>query len=334
MGRGELGAAATEEGVLVAPDQGRGHRARRCPARPRPRAAGRGTSQPAGQRAVLEDLAAAAGDLLARSCRSPQRAPAAPAGRGGRSRSTSSGTWKSSMYHDFRPWLLVASDFRNAIGCGTDTAVQERTRSGRRAATLQPTMAPQSWPTRSTGRPICSMSAIDVVAERTDAVAPAAERPRPRRVPALVGGVGAHALGVQQRARPRASRSPARGTRAAAPPACRRAARRRGRRRSGPRARTTSAGAPGGRCRSRDVHHLVDLALGHAGQSGDVEDGVLAAHALILPLLRPRRAGSRSSVEMAAAGGRAGRRRWSPRRARPRAAQATSSASGPRRTSS
>ena len=36
-----------------------------------------------------------------------------------------------------------------AVGCGTETAVSERTRSGCQAASVHATLAPQSWPTTS-----------------------------------------------------------------------------------------------------------------------------------------------------------------------------------------
>ena len=64
------------------------------------------------------------------------------------------------MYQDFRPCFEDTIARWNAFGCGTDTAVQLRTRSGRCAATSQPIAEPQSWPTRCTGRPMVSISAM------------------------------------------------------------------------------------------------------------------------------------------------------------------------------
>ena len=65
----------------------------------------------------------------------------------------------SAKYHELRSWPPRRQAVRNAAGCGTETAVRLRTRSGRRAASPHATVAPQSWPTRCTGRPIRSISA-------------------------------------------------------------------------------------------------------------------------------------------------------------------------------
>ncbi len=73
------------------------------------------------------------------------------------SRSGSQGSWKAYMYQDFRPCTLVAIALRNAIGCGTDTAVRLRTLSGYPAASAHATPAPQSCPT-TCARPPASWS--------------------------------------------------------------------------------------------------------------------------------------------------------------------------------
>ena len=63
------------------------------------------------------------------------------------------------MYQDENAWRVENIALRNAAGCGTETAVQVRTSSGWCAETSQPELAPQSWPTRCTGRPMVSISA-------------------------------------------------------------------------------------------------------------------------------------------------------------------------------
>ena len=65
--------------------------------------------------------------------------PAAAAASSGRN-----GSWNSPMYHDLSPCREVVIAAMKAAGCGTDTAVRDRTRSGRLAATSQATAAPQS----------------------------------------------------------------------------------------------------------------------------------------------------------------------------------------------
>ncbi len=64
-----------------------------------------------------------------------------------------------SMYRDFSPCPEVSIACRNAAGCGTETAVRVRTRSGFVAASPHPTIAPQSWPTTCTGPPTRSTRA-------------------------------------------------------------------------------------------------------------------------------------------------------------------------------
>ena len=68
---------------------------------------------------------------------------------------------KVRMYCDRCRWSSsCASASRKARGCGTESAVSERTRSGWRAASCQLTAAPQSWPTTSTrSRPRWSSTA-------------------------------------------------------------------------------------------------------------------------------------------------------------------------------
>ena len=74
-------------------------------------------------------------------------------------RSGNQGSWKKNIYLDLRAWLLVNIALTNAAGCGTDRAVSDLSRSGRRAAASHATTAPQSCPTRCTGpRPATSMS--------------------------------------------------------------------------------------------------------------------------------------------------------------------------------
>ena len=63
------------------------------------------------------------------------------------------------MYQDENAWLEENIALRNAAGCGTETAVQVRTSSGRCIATSQPELAPQSCPTRCTGPPMASIRA-------------------------------------------------------------------------------------------------------------------------------------------------------------------------------
>lgn len=54
------------------------------------------------------------------------------------------------MYQDSRNWRLVKRARMKAAGCGTESAVRVATASGRAAATVQATAAPQSCPTTCT----------------------------------------------------------------------------------------------------------------------------------------------------------------------------------------
>ena len=51
------------------------------------------------------------------------------------------------MYHERSAWSLVTNALAIAAGCGTDSALSVRTRSGCQAASAHPTMPPQSCPT-------------------------------------------------------------------------------------------------------------------------------------------------------------------------------------------
>jgi hypothetical protein len=51
------------------------------------------------------------------------------------------------MYVERSPWVLVTLARASAAGCGVDTAVSERSRSGAKAAIDQATAPPQSCPT-------------------------------------------------------------------------------------------------------------------------------------------------------------------------------------------
>src|SRR5664280_3441870 len=57
-------------------------------------------------------------------------------------RSGNQGSWKKNIYLDLRAWLLVNIALTNAAGCGTDRAVSDLSRSGRRAAASHATTAP------------------------------------------------------------------------------------------------------------------------------------------------------------------------------------------------
>ena len=69
------------------------------------------------------------------------------------------GVWKTPMYQDENAWRVENIALRNAAGCGTDTAVQVRSSSGRCIAVSQPELEPQSCPTRCTGPPMVSIRA-------------------------------------------------------------------------------------------------------------------------------------------------------------------------------
>ena len=103
------------------------------------------------------------------------------------------------MYQDENNWRLEKIAWRNAAGCGTETAVQLRTSSGRCAETSQPELAPQSWPTRCTGSADGLDQRDDVGLELGHRVVPTPRRPGAGRVAALVRRVGAQPLRVQQR---------------------------------------------------------------------------------------------------------------------------------------
>ncbi len=90
------------------------------------------------------------------SCPAASRSVTRGAEAGSMRRSNSSGshgTWKAYMYQDIRNWRLVTSDRMKAAGCGTESAVNVATRSGRAPASVQATAAPQSCPTTCTVRP-------------------------------------------------------------------------------------------------------------------------------------------------------------------------------------
>src|SRR5690348_12196093 len=59
-------------------------------------------------------------------------------------RSGTHGSWNAYMYQDEANCRLVASAFRNAAGCGTDTGFTDASRSGCAFANAQATAAPQS----------------------------------------------------------------------------------------------------------------------------------------------------------------------------------------------
>ena len=204
----DLGAGAGQRDVAVAPDVRRrdGDLLLRPPERlerqravpRRARRTGRRTRSPRG----------APGPRPGGSCR-----PCAGRCRTARRRcrathSARNGSTNREKYHDRRSWSPRTHAVRNAAGCGTDTAVRLRTRSGRRAARPHATVAPQSWPARWTGLPRSVDQRLDVGDERRQPVRRPEPRPGARRVAALVGGEGAQPVPVQ----PGGHRVPGRGT--------------------------------------------------------------------------------------------------------------------------
>ena len=190
------------------------------------------------QRAVGDDLAAEAGDVVGRHARAPQaELVGPPCGRA--ASSGSHGSWWKSMYQLRSPCGEVTIARRNAAGCGTDTAVSVRTRSGRR----------RGQPPRDHGTPVVADD-VHRTADRVDQRRDVA-RPACRPVVATPARPGAAASSRAGRARAcapplraaaaplRASSSSAPGSRAAGPPAPRPAVPRRGRRRPGRRGGTT-----------------------------------------------------------------------------------------------
>ena len=125
---------AVDRDVAVAPHQGRRH-ARPSPPVARAAAAQRKSAryQPsaAGSAPYVDDLAAEPGDLVGSMPRA--RAGQSSSGRrAGRPASGSHGSWKKRMYQDEQPLAGGHIARRKATGCGTETAVSVRTRSGRR----------------------------------------------------------------------------------------------------------------------------------------------------------------------------------------------------------